>query len=117
ARAHLREARALGLCQGLVLADPQVDATDQPVLRVEQVRAARLQAEEAAAAAGAARIRRWELGGLVVAALLLVMIGLRARRRSVRARRRSGRRGRRRPYAARDGHVRPPVRDLSEVKK
>lgn len=116
-RADFREAIAGGLYQGLLLADPQIDATYQQMVRVEQVRAARLQAEQAAAAASAARSRRWELGGLVVAALLLVVIGLRARRRSLQVRRRSGRRVRRRPYASRHGRVPPPVRDLSEVKK
>jgi hypothetical protein len=86
------------------------------MVRVEQARAVRLQAERAAAAATAARIQRWELGGLVVA-FILVVIALRARRRSLQARRRSGRRGRRRQYAPRQRPVRPPVRDLSEVKK
>jgi hypothetical protein len=115
-RADFREAIASGLYQGLLLADPQIDATYQQMVRVEQARAVRLQAERAAAAATAARIQRWELGGLVVA-FILVVIALRARRRSLQARRRSGRRGRRRQYAPRQRPVRPPVRDLSEVKK
>jgi hypothetical protein len=115
-RADFREAIASGLYQGLLLADPQIDATYQQMVRVEQARAVRLQAERAAAAATAARIQRWELGGLVVA-FILVVIALRARRRSLQARRRSGRRGRRRQYASRQRPVRPPVRDLSEVKK
>ncbi len=116
-RADFRQAIAVGLYQGLLLADPQIDATYQQMVRVEQARAAGLQAERAAAAATAARIQRWELVGLAVAALTLLVIALRARRRSVQARRRSGRRGRRRQYASRHGRVRPPVRDLSEAKK
>jgi hypothetical protein len=115
-RTDFREAIARGLYQGLLLADPQIDATYHQMVRVEQARAVRLQAERAAAAATAARIQRWELGGLVVA-FILVVIALRARRRSLQARRRSGRRGRRRQYVPRQRPVRPPVRDLSEVKK
>lgn len=114
-RANFRQAIAGGVYQGLLLADPAIDATYQRMVRVEQAQAARLRAERAAAAA--ARVQRWEGAGLVVAALILVMIALRARRRSLQARRRSGRGGRRSQYASRHGRVRPPVRDLSEIKK
>jgi len=116
-RADFREAIAGGLYHGLLLADPQIDATYQQMVRVEQARAARVQAERAASAAAAARIQRWELGGLAIAALALVVIALRSRRRGTHPRTRSGRRGRRRPYASHRGRVRPPVRDLFEVKK
>ncbi len=115
-RGDFRQAIAGGVYQGLLLADPQIDATYQQMVRVEQARAARVQAEQAAAAAAAARVQRWELAGLVVAVPTLVLIALRVRRRSLQARRRSGRRGRRREYASRR-HVRPPVRDLFEIKK
>jgi hypothetical protein len=115
-RADFREAIAGGLYQGLLLADPQIDATYQEMVRVEQAQAARIKAEHAAAAAVAARTQRWVAGGLAVAVLFLV-IALRSRRRGPKARARSGRRGRRRQYASRGGHVRPPVRDLFDVKK
>ena len=110
-RGDFRQAIAGGVYQGLLLAAPQIDATYRQMVRVEQARAARVQAEQAAAAA---RVRRWELAGLVGAALILVVIALRTRRRHTYARRQSGRRGH---HGSRHGQVRPPVRDLFEVKK
>lgn len=117
ARSDFRDAVAAGIYQGLLAADPQLSATAELIQRAEQAQAARRQAEAAAAAATAAnRAHRWELGGLAVAAVVLALIGLRRRRRSVRAGSRPRRRSRRRHARARRP-ARPPVRDLSEVKK
>jgi len=116
-RADFREAIAAGLYQGLLLADSQIDATYQEMVRVEQTQAARIRAERAAAAAAAARTQRWELAGFGLAAVVLTVISLRARRSFARPVSRSRRRDRRRRHASRPRAVRPPVRDLSEIKK
>jgi hypothetical protein len=109
ARSDFRDAIAAGVYQGLLAADPQIDATAQQIRVVEQAQAARRQAEVVATA----RNRRWQLAGAGTAVLLAgVGLGLRRRRRH-----RSRRLSRRRRSATSQPVARRPARDLTKARK
>lgn len=111
ARRDFRDAIAAGLFQGLVSADPQIEATAKQIQAVEQAQAARQQAE----AAATARLRRWQLAGAGTAVILAgVGLGLRRRQRN---RTRPRRPNRRRPSATIQPAARRPARDLTKAKK
>jgi N-acetylmuramoyl-L-alanine amidase len=111
ARSDFRDAIAAGLFQGLLSADPKIEATAKQIQAVEQARAARQQAE----AAATARLRRWQLAGAGTA-VVLAGIGLGLRRRLRRRNRPRRPSGRRRSAMIRPA-VRRPARDLTKAKK